>query len=70
MKITIKTVKANPDLATQENFNKKKDRKYWSVRYEMVKANPELATQKNFNKEEDEFVRSKMTKLNPNLKDN
>ena len=64
MKITIEMLKANPKLATQDNYDNEKNE---TVRREMLKANPELATQKNFYNEDNWYLRRVMIYVNNNL---
>jgi hypothetical protein len=67
MTITIEMLKANKNLATQENFEKANKKKDWYLRLKMLKANHKLATHENFNDETDESVRLAMLLINPKL---
>ena len=42
MTITTEMLKANPELATQDNFKKANKKKWWDVRRFMKRVNPAL----------------------------
>lgn len=78
VKIRAAMAKANPKLASIENFNKEKEKSaidkadyapkpYTTARKAMVLANHELATEENFNKEDELRTRFAMLTVNQAL---